>query len=102
VISTVDKAPLNKSIRYISLAITQAVSSGLLTAADQFRAQVRSYGISAGQSGIGVGFLLVLRFPLPILIPLIPPNHLSSGTGTIGQVAADVPIGLSLTPLKEI
>jgi hypothetical protein len=25
-------------------------------------------------------------------------HHLSSGTGTIGQLVADVPIGLSLTP----
>jgi hypothetical protein len=28
-------------------------------------------------------------------------HHLSSGTGTIGQIAADVPSGLSLTPPKE-
>jgi hypothetical protein len=28
-------------------------------------------------------------------------NHLSSGAGTIGQLVADVPSGLSLTPTKE-
>jgi hypothetical protein len=29
-------------------------------------------------------------------------HELSSGAGTIGQLVADVPSGLSLTPLKEI
>jgi hypothetical protein len=29
-------------------------------------------------------------------------HHLSSGAGTIGQIVADVPSGLSLTPLREI
>jgi hypothetical protein len=28
-------------------------------------------------------------------------THLPSGTGTVGQILADVPIGLSLTPLQE-
>jgi hypothetical protein len=32
---------------------------------------------------------------------LLHTHHLSFGAGTIGQVVADVPIGLSLTPLKE-
>jgi hypothetical protein len=39
------------------------------TAAARVRSQVRSCGISGGQSGTGAGFLRVLRFPLPILIP---------------------------------
>jgi hypothetical protein len=33
------------------------------------RAQVRSCGICGGQGGTGAGFLQVLQFPLPILIP---------------------------------
>jgi hypothetical protein len=33
------------------------------------RAQVRSCGICGGQCGTGAGFLRVLPFPLPILIP---------------------------------
>jgi hypothetical protein len=34
------------------------------------RSQVKLYGICGGQSGTVAGFLQVLQFPLPILIPL--------------------------------
>jgi hypothetical protein len=56
-------------------AIAQAVSRRLPTAAARGRAQGRSCGICGEQSGTGAGFLQVLRFPLPILIP---PNATSS------------------------
>jgi hypothetical protein len=46
-------------------AIAQAVSRWLPTAAAWVRSQVRSCGICGGQSG----FLQVLLFPPPILIP---------------------------------
>jgi hypothetical protein len=53
------------------------------------------------QNGAGAGFLRVLRFPLPFLIS--PTDHrLSSETGTMSQILANVPSGLSLTPSQEI
>jgi hypothetical protein len=55
-----------------------------------------------GQSGAETGFLRVLRFPLPILIPPTAPyHHLSSRAGTIGQLLADVQSELSLTPSQK-
>jgi hypothetical protein len=80
----------------------KAVSCRLPTAAALVRAQVRSCGICGGQSGTGAGFLLLLRFPLPILIPPTALHqYLPSGAGTIGQLVADTPSGLSLTPPQE-
>jgi hypothetical protein len=59
-------------------AIAQAVSHRLPTAAVWIRAWFRSCGICGGQSGTRTGFLRVLRFPLPIRIPLIAPQSSSS------------------------
>jgi hypothetical protein len=53
-------------------------------------------GLSGGQSNTETGFLPLLRFPLPILIPA-PASHSSS----VGQIVDDVPSGLSLNPLQE-
>jgi hypothetical protein len=61
-----------KSIsKLISLgrAIAQAVSRWLRTSAVSVRARVRSCRIFGGERDTGAGFLRVLRFPLPILIP---------------------------------
>jgi hypothetical protein len=58
--------------------LTLAVSCRLPTAASRVRTQVRSYGFRGGQSGTGAGFLRVLRFPLPILIPPTAPHSSSS------------------------
>jgi hypothetical protein len=84
-------------------AIAQAVSRRLPTSAARLRAQVRSCGICGGQSGTEAGFLRVLRFPLQILIPPAAPHSTSSinRAGTIGQLVADVPSGLSRTPPQE-
>jgi hypothetical protein len=50
------------------------------------------------KSGVGAGFLLALRFPLPILItPNAPYSSLSSGAGRIDQLVADITNGLNLT-----
>jgi hypothetical protein len=82
--------------------IAQAVSRQLRTTATLVRARISSYGICCGTSSTGAGFLLVLRFPLPILNSTAPHSPLSSGAGTIDQLVAHVPSGLSVTPPHEI
>jgi hypothetical protein len=47
----------------------RAINRRLPTAAAWVRFQVRSCGICGGRSDIGAGFLRVLRFLMPILIP---------------------------------
>jgi hypothetical protein len=61
--------------------IAQVVSRRLPTAAAQVRTQVRPRGICGGQSSIEACFLGVLRFPLPIFIPLTTPHSLSDIRG---------------------
>jgi hypothetical protein len=73
-----------------------AVSRRLPTGAAGVRAQVRSCGNCGGESGIGVGFLLGLRYLLRIIPPTAPLSYSSYGAGTIGQTVANVPSGLSL------
>jgi hypothetical protein len=93
------KSSERKQPLMLGRAISQAVSHRLLTAAARVRTQVGSCGICGGQSGTGAGFLRVLRFPLPILI--LPTAPHSSGAGTIGQLVAEVPSGLSPTASQE-
>jgi hypothetical protein len=82
--------------------VAQAVSRQLPTA--RVRDRVRSCRSCGGQSGTGVGFLRVLSFPCQFSFHrmLHIHHHLSSGVGTVGQFVADVPNGLSLTPINII
>jgi hypothetical protein len=52
-------------------AVAKAVRRWLPTAAARVRVQA-ACGVCGGQSGIGIGFLRVLRFPLPIIPPISP------------------------------
>jgi hypothetical protein len=54
-------------------AVAQAVSRWLPTAAARVRVRA-ACGVCGGQSGTGAGFLRVLRFSLPIIIPPISPS----------------------------
>jgi hypothetical protein len=93
--------PLSELVGSKAVTIAQVVSRRLPTAASRVRAQVRSCGICVGQSGIDAGFLRVLRFPLPILIPPTAPHPSSfiiRGWYSKTNNGRDVPSGLSLTP----
>jgi hypothetical protein len=84
-------------------AISQAVSRWLSTAAARVGARVWSCGGCGGQSGAGVGFIRVLRSPLPIFIPQLAAQSPSSVIWGWynGPVVVAVPSWLSLTPLRN-
>jgi hypothetical protein len=77
-------------------AVAQAVSRWLPTAAARVRVRA-ACGVCGGQSGNGAGFIRVLHFPLPIIIP---PNLL--GAGTIGLLVGAVPSGPDWTQSPTI
>jgi hypothetical protein len=81
-------------------SIAQAVSRWLPTAAARVRSRIWSSGICGGQSGAGVSFLRILRFPFQSSIHQLLHNHphLSFGAGNIGQTLLQYK-GLSPTPL---
>jgi hypothetical protein len=75
-------------------AVVQTVIHWLPTAMARVRAQVMSCGICVGQSSTGC------RFSPSFLHRMLHTrhHHLLSGDGTIGQIVADAPSGLSHTP----
>jgi hypothetical protein len=84
-------------------ALAQVVIRRLPITAALVRSLTRSCGIYGGQGGTMAGCLGVLWFSCQFSFNrLLHNHHLSAGNGTIGQRVADVPGGLSLTPLKEI
>jgi hypothetical protein len=50
---------------------------------------------------LGQVFSKYFSFPCQFLFQLLRTHHLSSGTGTIGQLLANVPSGLTLTSTQE-
>jgi hypothetical protein len=83
---------------FVGRAIGQAVSCGLSTRRPEFEPRLGHVGFVVDRVALGRVFL-VLRFPLLILIPPTAPHSSSSiiWTGTISQIVAAVPSGLSLT-----
>jgi hypothetical protein len=78
-----------RKIKYgVGRPVAQAVSRRLLTATARVRAQVRSCGVCGGQSGTGAGFLRVLRFPLPVLIPPTAPRSSSITRGCYNRTVS--------------
>jgi hypothetical protein len=77
-ISRVTNDTIWKLNNYIGCVTAQLVFCRLPTATAQVRSQVKLCGICGGQSDTGAGFLWVLQFPLPILIPPILPHSPSS------------------------
>jgi hypothetical protein len=65
---------LQTLIRYVfGRAISPAVRRRLPPAATRIRSPLKSRGICGAQSGTGAGFLRIIWFPLPFLIPPNPP-----------------------------
>jgi hypothetical protein len=82
-------------------AVTQADSRRLPTATARVRVRA-ACGVCGGQSSTWAGFLRVLRFPLPIIVPPISPASLSPGAGTTGLLETAVPSGPNWTPPPTI
>jgi hypothetical protein len=62
---------LTNPIEPLGRAVAQAVSRWLPTAAARVRVRA-ACGVCGGQSGIGTGYLRLLRFPLLIIPPISP------------------------------
>lgn len=75
-----------------------AFSRLIHTAAARFRSRVRLCGILANKVGLE-HVCLVLLFHLRIIPPTVP--HSSSWAGRTGQIVADIPNELNLTPIQE-
>jgi hypothetical protein len=84
-------------------AIAQAVSRQIRTAVARVQAQVGHVRFVMDKVALGQDFSQYFYFPCQFSFHrlLHIHHHLSSGTGTIGQLVADVPSELSPTPPQE-
>jgi hypothetical protein len=87
---------------YIRRDIAQAVSRWLPISVIRVRGRSGSDGICGGQTGAGAGFLRVIRFPLPILVPRNSLSSQSPGAGTISQKWPTCQVGPVWTPPPSI
>jgi hypothetical protein len=79
--------------------IVQVVSRRLPTAPARIQTQIRLCGICVDKETLGQAFSEYFGLPCEFSSHrLLHTHHLSSGAGTIGQLVAYVPSGLSLTP----
>jgi hypothetical protein len=78
------------------------VSRWLPSAAARDRSLVGSWGICGGRNGIGEVSSEYFVFPCQFSFHQMLHTHLSSGAGRTGQLVAELPSGLSLTPPHEI
>jgi hypothetical protein len=83
--------------------MAQAVSSWLPTVAVRIRTQVKSCGVFVVEKVVlGHVFSEYFGFPYQFSFHLLLlTDHLSSRAGTIGEIVAEVPSGLSLAQLQE-
>jgi hypothetical protein len=78
-------------------------SSGFLSRRTRFEPKSGHFGFVVDKVALGQVFSEYFGFPCQFSFHLLLQihHHLSSGTGTIGQLVTDVPIGFSLTSLQE-
>jgi hypothetical protein len=57
---------------YISASVFTVEEQTLPQATVEFRCQITTYGISEGESGTGAGLFRVLRFPVLVLVLVLP------------------------------
>jgi hypothetical protein len=80
-------------------AIAQAVSLRLPTTATRFEPRSGHVGFVVDKVALGHFFSEYFGFPCQFSFHrLLHTHHLSSGAGTVGQLVAAMPSGLSLTP----
>jgi hypothetical protein len=84
-------------------AMVQWLLAGFPPRRPGFESRSGHVGFVVGKMALGKFFYEYLGFPCQFSFRrlLCIHLHLSSGAGTIGQLVADVPSGLSLTPPQE-
>jgi hypothetical protein len=72
--------------------MAQAVNHRLPVAAAQVLSQVKSCEVSGGRSGTGAGFLRVLLFLVPVLIPPTAAHSLIALSSTLYSIDVEIAV----------